>query len=230
MDCHNSSITTSGNLSYSLSSRSVRVHVFVDFWNFQLLLNQREAESRGDPTCRFAVNWTTVGPTLAQKACAIVGVPEYSLGCAVLYTSYDPKTEAGVKFRRWVMTWLDLQPGLTVRCRERKPKAASPCPSCHQKITICPNCRKRIVASEEKGVDTLMATDMVRLAWEDAYDIAVLATSDRDLIPAVELVKGKGLRVIQAGFPPIGAELAQICWASFDVYRHRQGIERVLTP
>jgi uncharacterized LabA/DUF88 family protein len=75
-------------------------------------------------------------------------------------------------------------------------------------------------------VDTLIATDMIRLAWEDAYDVAVLATSDSDLVPAVKFLDLKGRKVIQAGFLPIGRDLATACWASFDVYAGRAEIER----
>jgi uncharacterized LabA/DUF88 family protein len=67
---------------------------------------------------------------------------------------------------------------------------------------------------------------MIRLAWESAYDIAVLATSDSDLVPAVEFLDVKGLKVIQAGFPPTGANLATKCWASFDVGVQRSEIAR----
>lgn len=81
-------------------------------------------------------------------------------------------------------------------------------------------------ATEEKGVDTLIATDMIRLAWESAYDVAVLATSDSDLVPAVEFLNLKGRKVIQAGFPPLGVALATACWASFDVARYYQEIQR----
>jgi uncharacterized LabA/DUF88 family protein len=59
---------------------------------------------------------------------------------------------------------------------------------------------------------------MIRLAWEEAYDLAVLATSDRDLVPAVEFLSLKGRKVVHAGFPPLGSDLARACWASFDVY------------
>jgi uncharacterized LabA/DUF88 family protein len=79
----------------------------------------------------------------------------------------------------------------------------------------------------EKGVDTLIATDMIRLAWEGAFDLAVLATSDADLVPAVQFLNLKGHRVIQAGFPPAGTDLATACWASFDVFRDRAQIRRL---
>jgi uncharacterized LabA/DUF88 family protein len=78
----------------------------------------------------------------------------------------------------------------------------------------------------EKGVDTAIATDMIRLAWEDAYDIAVLASLDADFIPAVDFLDQKGKKVIQAGFPPKGTDLATACWASFDLFARRDEIRR----
>ena len=69
----------------------------------------------------------------------------------------------------------------------------------------------------EKGVDTAIATDMIRLAWEQAYDVGILATCDADLVPAVNYLNVKGIRIIQAGFPPQGAHLSRACWATIDV-------------
>ncbi|MEX2230053.1 MAG: NYN domain-containing protein [Dehalococcoidia bacterium] len=75
--------------------------------------------------------------------------------------------------------------------------------------------------TEEKGVDTAIVTDMIRLAWEDAYDIAVLVSSDRDFIPAVQFLDDRGFKVVQAAFPPKGADLARACWGSFDLFARR---------
>jgi hypothetical protein len=115
-----------------------------------------------------------------------------------------------------------------VICLERKRKSYAKCPECHRPIDVCPHkdCGKPIVAMGEKGVDTLLATDMIRLAWEDAYDLAVLATSDSDLVPAVEFLNTKGRKIVQAGFPPLGANLASVCWASFDVGKYLHEIKR----
>ena len=58
---------------------------------------------------------------------------------------------------------------------------------------------------------------MLKLAWEDALDVAILVSSDRDFIPAVELLTSKGYKVINAHFPPRGMHLARECWASVDL-------------
>jgi uncharacterized LabA/DUF88 family protein len=210
-------------------AQAPRVRVFVDYWNFQLSLDRKEAEERGVRDYRFYIDWAELGPWLAMKACATIRAPQFSFDGVIIYTSSDPRTEAGARFRRWVMTWLNLQPGVAVECEKRKPKAPPTCPECREQIIECPHCRHKIAATEEKGVDTLIATDMIRLAWEDSYDFAVLATSDRDLIPAVKFLGQKGRRVIQAGFPPLGADLARACWASFDVYSDREEILRKAT-
>lgn len=207
-----------------------RTRVFVDYWNFQLSLNQREGAVAGDPDYRFRVDWKGLGPWLAKKAAASLGADprDVSFEGVIIYASFNPNTDEGRRFRGWATTWLDRQPGVRVECLERKPKSLPKCPVCHRQIEVCPHidCSKPIRATVEKGVDTLIATDLIRLAWEEAYDIAVLASSDADLVPAVEFLNQKGRKVIQAGFPPVGVELATACWASFDVYDGRREIER----
>ena len=44
----------------------------------------------------------------------------------------------------------------------------------------------------EKGVDVALVTDLLSLAWEKAYDDAVLVSGDADYTGAVEKVRGKG--------------------------------------
>jgi uncharacterized LabA/DUF88 family protein len=43
---------------------------------------------------------------------------------------------------------------------------------------------------QEKGVDVSIAIDLIRLTYEQAYDVAILVSSDSDLGPAVRLAKG----------------------------------------
>lgn len=211
-----------------LQSR-LRVRVFVDYWNFQLTLNGREAKARGLDDFRFEIDWRKLGPFLARRACEAMGVDPsgHSFDGVHIYTSYNATTEDGRKFHKWATTWLDKQPGVQVECRERRAKRNPKCPSCHGVIELCPHCNVKMVATIEKGVDTFIATDMIRLAWEDGYDVAVLATLDSDLVPAVDFLRQKAKKVVQAGFPPKGTHLATSCWASFDVFPDREEIRRV---
>jgi uncharacterized LabA/DUF88 family protein len=200
--------------------------VFVDYWNFQLRLNQLEAREKGLPDFRFKVDWAVLGTVLARKACEAVAITDHAFEGCIVYTSFNPGTDEGKKFHNWATNWLGRQTGVRVEIRERKPKNPPRCPSCHAEIRTCPSCKQPIKATSEKGVDTLIATDMIRLAWEDAYDLAVLATSDADLIPAADFLRLKARKVIQAGFPPPGADLARACWASFDVFPQRAEFTR----
>ena len=68
--------------------------------------------------------------------------------------------------------------------------------------------------TEEKGVDTHIATAMISLAWIDNYDVAVLVSSDRDFIPVVEFLETRGIKVVHGAFPPAASDLTRKCWGS----------------
>jgi len=52
----------------------------------------------------------------------------------------------------------------------------------------------------EKGVDVLMAVDLLVGAYEDTYDSAILISSDTDLIPAIEKARLMKKKVEYIGF------------------------------
>jgi uncharacterized LabA/DUF88 family protein len=82
----------------------------------------------------------------------------------------------------------------------------------------------------EKGVDTAIVTDIFKLLWENALEVIVLVSSDRDYIPAVQMLSSKGYRVINAHLPPRGMHLARTCWASIDLKAGLHQLERKLPP
>jgi uncharacterized LabA/DUF88 family protein len=57
----------------------------------------------------------------------------------------------------------------------------------------------------EKAVDVKLASDMITL--KDIYDIAVIVSGDQDYVPAVEVVKDYGKRVVNVAFETRGGEL-----------------------
>lgn len=209
----------------ALKAPTQRICIFVDFWNVQLTMNERLARLSRSPEIRFRFDWGRFIRWSADQAAAVVGTHEYSFDGATVYTSYDSSVE-GMKHRDWAESWLNRQPGITVQCRLRHPRGSSRCNHCHKPILNCPHCAQRLGGTVEKGVDTAIVTDMIRLAWENAYDVAVLISSDADLVPAVQFLSNKGIKVIQAGFPPSGSHLAQACWASFDLFAGRSQFER----
>jgi len=143
-----------------------------------------------------------------------------------VYASYDPKKPGDAKFKNWVVNVLDHFPGVEITLRERKPKEPPKCPCCYEPIETCPKCEQSMWGTVEKGIDTAIVTDMIRLAWEGSYDLAVLVTSDRDFIPGVEFLNLKGRKVVNACFPPRGRELAAKCWASIDLTKCLDEIRR----
>lgn len=52
----------------------------------------------------------------------------------------------------------------------------------------------------EKGIDILIATDMVSLAFRNAYDTAILVSGDSDYVPVIEEIQSLGKRVENASF------------------------------
>ena len=63
----------------------------------------------------------------------------------------------------------------------------------------------------EKGVDVMLATDLLRAAWDDLYDVAILVSGDGDFSYAVQAVKDMGKHVEVAAFQAnLSLELAQV--------------------
>ena len=52
----------------------------------------------------------------------------------------------------------------------------------------------------EKGVDIMLATDMVDFAWKNLYDVAILVSGDADFVYAIHAVKDRGKHVEIAYF------------------------------
>ena len=63
----------------------------------------------------------------------------------------------------------------------------------------------------EKGVDIMLATDLMRTAWGNLYDVAILVSGDGDFSYAVQAVKDIGKQVEVAAFQAnLSMELAQV--------------------
>lgn len=206
--------------------RSVRFRVLVDFWNLQLSLNQRHRDACDEKDEAYSVlriDWNKLPQLLVRKAAELLKADDYRYDGTIVFTSFNPHKPEDKKYHRWATGWLDKQPGVKVKCFERRSTSPPKCPTCHREISHCSHgdCGQPLNGTVEKGVDTAIATDMIRLAWENAYDVAILATSDADLVPAVEFLDQKGIRVVQAAFPPLGSHLARACWGCVDIYALR---------
>ena len=62
----------------------------------------------------------------------------------------------------------------------------------------------------EKGVDIMMATDLLQFAYRDLYDVAVLVSGDADFAYAMQAAKNLGKHVEVMAFPSnLSYELSQ---------------------
>src|SRR3989344_3638879 len=72
-------------------------------------------------------------------------------------------------------------------------------------VVLC-NLRKIILEDGSvdfaiKGDDVYLATDLIKGAYENLYDVAIIVSGDADFIPAIKLVQKNGKKVINAFFP-----------------------------
>ena len=202
------------------SRNRLRVLVFVDYSNF------RPSMDRAEPG--FRIDLRPLGRSLAEAAREVVE-PEFELVYQGLrlYGSYDPDSQAGESQRKWYEVTASGTPGVTPVVVPRQRKRNGPmCPSCHVEASRCASCDSSMRGTEEKGVDTRMATDLISTAWDSAYDVAVLVSSDRDFIPVVNFLETRVVKVIHGAFPPAAADLSRACWAHIDIPSLREHFRR----
>lgn len=66
-----------------------------------------------------------------------------------------------------------------------------------------------------KGDDIQIAVDMIRLAYENAYDTAILVSGDGDFVPAIKTVQKLGKKVGNAFFRKTSSDfLKRVCDSS----------------
>jgi uncharacterized LabA/DUF88 family protein len=131
-----------------------------------------------------------------------------------VYASVDPNGDAAL--RRFLHA-MNSFPGYSVLVKERKvSKRRLRCSACGHDFQTCPNCDEVLRYTTEKGVDTALAVEMIELAIDDVYDVAVLGSTDADLCPAVKFIYQRtGKRVFNLWFPKTGHELRNACYDHF---------------
>lgn len=102
-----------------------------------------------------------------------------------------------------------------------------------EKLKAIPNfevilCRMQKVKIDGKTIyqakedDIQLAVDMVKLAYNDAYDTAILVSSDGDFVPAIKAVKERGKKVENVGFEnKFSYHLKQKCDKFIKLYKEK---------
>lgn len=204
--------------SVASTTTALRIRIFVDFWNFSLSL-RREDDS-------FMIDWKQVSKVFVAEAAQLLG-GAVTYEAMHVYGSYDPAKPNDAKFKNWFTTWLDKLPGVhSVLLERQKKRNHIHCPLCHGEVSECPHCQGDLRGTEEKGVDTRIATELISLAWSNGYDVAIIVSADRDFVPVADFLQSRGIKVIHAAFPPSGSQLSQRCWGNFSVISLMDKIRR----
>ncbi|MCY4047357.1 MAG: NYN domain-containing protein [Candidatus Dadabacteria bacterium] len=113
--------------------------------------------------------------------------------------------------RNWFENTLNRISGTHATLKHRqKVKSPPNCPVCQKTIPTCPHCNADMRGTQEKGIDTAMVTDMIKLAWANAYDVAVVVSSDRDFIPSIPRNQGDSWLFSAYGNRPFAKVLGQL--------------------
>jgi hypothetical protein len=197
----------------------VRARVFIDFWNFSLGWNDATGKKAQCDWSKLR-DWSKLPAALVANAAKLISATGDTgplvLDETIVHASVEDTREA--KLRVWLTSWLAQQPSFDVKIRTRRPRRHPVhCRACGNDMTACSKCQAPLTVSAEKGVDAALVTDLLSLAWQRAYDVAVLVSGDADYIPAVEYVQSQGLKVINAAWASKGHELRRECWGSFSI-------------
>ena len=98
--------------------------------------------------------------------------------CFYLNAVQDPPTDAQTAFHNWLKSAPPRGPKFRVQLYPLK----------EQGVT-CPSCGHGHVRQVQKGVDVGIATLLVKLAAQDAFDRVILATGDGDFEDAISFIK-----------------------------------------
>lgn len=113
---------------------------------------------------------------------------------------------------------LEMQPGFFVKRFPRKIHTYT-----------CTNCGSPNRFVTEKEIDTTMASDMLRLAAVDAFDVLILMSGDADHTPAIEGVRAIGKQAFVATWGRTGLS-SRIRRAAFDHIDLLEGLGEFSQP
>lgn len=187
-----------------------RVMIFIDGSNF-------EGSCRAiDPRLTHEVDFEKLSEVLVKHS----GGDSYE--GTYFYCSYRPKTSGMAaedieKINNKIKFFdaLQFKRGYTVKKFKRKIRNEE-----------CGHCGKTTLITVEKGVDSNLVADLLALAWEDAFDIAVIVSDDADFVAAIEYLKRKAKKVYHASFLRLqhGQELKKLSFGVIDLEQIRAEI------
>lgn len=184
-----------------------KVRIFIDYWNFQLNWNERANDARCD--------WLALPEVLTRATEEIVRTDGLTFDGAHIYAAVDLHNE---NLLNWLESFLERQPGFMVKTsRLVRRQRGIRCSSCGVEVELCPQCGEPYTVSSTKGLTTSMVCDLMGLAYEHAYDIPIIVSSDTELIPLMRRLVDGGRKVIHAGWRDSGSDLTREAWGAIDL-------------
>lgn len=186
-----------------------KVRIFVDFWNFQLGWNEHHRAQAREPK-DVRIPWEETLPKVLVEQVNPRGV---YVGTHV-FASIDPHSAADRRLNSFLHA-MDGFPGYNVTVKERRPASAVKCTNenCRVRILDCPQCKQPLRRTVEKGIDTALLTDLIRSAFDNTFDQAILISEDSDFVPAVRFIQERWTKqIIHAFFRGRSDELRNACW------------------
>jgi uncharacterized LabA/DUF88 family protein len=85
-------------------------------------------------------------------------------------------------------------------------------PTIYRALHALTSAHREITYLVQKAVDTLLVSDLARMAADNLYDVAYVLSQDGDMTPGIEFARSRGKTVFGAG-PPGGRnfQLKQVC-------------------
>lgn len=188
--------------------------VFIDYWNIVLAVRSAARERQGPEN----LDWARFPARLVKQATAELNIASLKYERTHIFTSYNPDRESGRRGRDWTNNVLRRKPRTAVHQFQRVPEREAPkCPHCGAEVPVCPICNEDFRGYQEKGVDVALAITLAEAAWDGRFDVAVLVSSDRDLIPAIQSAKRHGRQVVYAAVPPGSYAVRKVCNAAIEI-------------
>jgi uncharacterized LabA/DUF88 family protein len=194
------------------ANRTLRIRVFIDYWNFANLWVRHVNDIEPDRN----LDWKALPRAILDQLDNIPSLrsSRKELRAVKIYASVRPPNSTSSsaidriaedkyeRLRDWFQDELDQITAYTVDLSDHVDNPIR-----------CPLCDAQNRNLVEQGVDTKMAIDLVALASRDLYDIAILATHDDDLVPSTQCVQDSiDKQVIHLGFKNEAAEVRNEAW------------------
>ncbi len=174
-----------------------RISIFIDGGNFHHLAIKKIGITENEFNFEAFVNFLKENNAIAENGKRFyIGTVREKVGDEALKKSMSKQTSlfAELKKCHWQLCTSKLKTRIETITVDHRMQEYKKIKSIGiQKIVYE---RKR-----EKGIDVMLATDLIVGAVEDSYDTAIVISSDADLLPAIKWVReAKKKQVIYVGF------------------------------